>query len=62
MFYFVKVISLMERVIGQSASIYKHQMKRRRCCLHMAFFRKLISSVNVLTLKEKIEKFLFRKK
>jgi len=24
-------------MIGQSASVYKHWMKRRRCCLHMVF-------------------------
>ena len=31
-----KKLHLWSDVIGQSASVYKHRMKRRRCCLHVA--------------------------
>ena len=48
-------------MIGQSASVYKHQTKHRRCCLHYGF-RKFICNVKVLTFKRKISKFLFQNK
>jgi len=40
-------------MIDQSGSVYKHGMKRRRCCLHMAI-EKFICNVKVLTFKRKI--------
>jgi len=30
-----KKFHLWSAVIGQSASVYKHRIKRRRCCLHI---------------------------
>jgi len=49
---------LWSTLIGQSPSVYKHWMKRRRCCLHMAFeslFPMWTSSVLI----EKFRNFLF---
>jgi len=45
-------------VIGQSASVYKHRMKRRRCSWHMAF-ESLFPVWKCLLSKEKIRNFYF---
>jgi len=43
MFYFCKIsqktFQLWSAVIGQSASVYKHRMKRRRCWLSKVYFQ-----------------------
>jgi len=43
MFYFAKFrrkkIRLWSAVIGQSASVYKHRMKRRRCWLSKVYIQ-----------------------
>jgi len=45
--------------IGQSASLYKHQMKRQLCCLHVAL-KSFFFNVNVLISKEKFRRFYFK--
>jgi len=49
-----KKFHLCSVVIDQSASVYKHGMKRRRCCLHG--FQKFISDEKVLIFERKISK------
>jgi len=61
MFYFAKYcrkIYLWSAVIGQSANVYKHRMKRRRCCLHVAF-ESLFPMWKFLLTKEKFWNYYF---
>jgi len=50
---------LWSAVIGQSAVFTNIDMKRRRCCLHLAF-ESLFSVRKVLSFERKISKFFFR--
>jgi len=61
-FFFGKKFHLWSAVIGQSASVCKHQMKRRRMTMLFTYrFRKFISSVKVLSFKRKISKVFISK-